>query len=396
MLPFGAGRSYGDVCLNKGGEMLRFGGLDRVIAADWSSGVIRAEAGLSLDALLRLAIPRGWFLPVTPGTKFCTLGGVVANDVHGKNHESAGTFGCHVTRLGLFRSTEGMIEVGPDQRVDLFEATIGGLGLTGLIMWVELALKPVTSSVMEVETIPMADLDAFFRLSQESRDWEYTVAWVDCLARGAGIGRGLFMRARHQQAGPLAPHGPSRLTVPVDAPSWLLNGATVRSFNALYRAAHRSAGRRMVPYDRFFYPLDAIASWNRFYGSRGFFQHQSVVPTEGAPDAIRRLLASAAEFGEGSFLVVLKLFGEIPSPGLLSFPRAGATLALDLPNRGDSTRRLLRAMADVVMTAGGRLYPAKDATMTAEAFQTGYPKWRLVEALRDPKIMSDFWRRVTI
>ena len=394
VLAFGAGRSYGDVALNRGGLLMRFHALDRIIAADWATGVVRAEAGMSLDALLRLAVPKGWFLPVTPGTKFCTLGGAVANDVHGKNHESAGTIGMHIRRIALLRSTEGVIEISLQKRPDLFRATIGGLGLTGLILWVELALKPITSAFIEVETIPMTDLDTFFRLAPESRDWDYTVAWVDCLAAGAGIGRGLFMRGRHLQGIQLVSHPPPRLTVPIDAPTWLLNGRTVRIFNKLFQARRRVAGWRIVSYDRFFYPLDSIGAWNRLYGSRGFFQHQCVVPMNAAPDAIRQLLALTAEFGEGSFLVVLKLFGDRRSPGWLSFPKAGATLALDLPNRGDSTRRLLQAMTDVVMAAEGRIYPAKDATMTADAFHAGFPEWRKVEALRDPKIMSDFWRRV--
>jgi FAD/FMN-containing dehydrogenase len=395
VLALGAARSYGDVCLNRDGELVRTTALDRMIDADWSSGVIRAEAGITLDALLRIAIPKGWFLPVTPGTKFVTLAGAVANDVHGKNHETAGTIGCHVRRIGLARSSGEVLELSDSANVELFQATIGGLGLTGLILWVELALKQISSSNIDVETLKIVDLDHFFRLASDSADWEHTVAWVDCLAKGKALGRGLFMRGRHLPRGTLRVHRDPRLAVPFDAPSWLLNALTVRLFNLAYRHRPWVMGRHTTHYDPFFYPLDSILGWNRLYGARGFFQHQSAVPTQAAVGAIQRLLTLTGDFQQGSFLVVLKLFGERKSPGLLSFPMAGATLALDLPNRGESTRKLLQAMTDVVVEAGGRVYPAKDATMSAEAFRLGYPNWPKLESLRDPKIMSDFWRRVT-
>jgi L-gulonolactone oxidase len=395
LLALGSGRSYGDVCLNRGGELLRTTALDRMISADWSTGLVRAEAGMSLDALLRIAVPKGWFPPVSPGTKFVTLGGAVANDVHGKNHESAGTIGCHVRRIGLARSSGEALELSATDNAELFQATIGGLGLTGLILWIELALKPIGSSDIDVETSEIADLDHFFRLAEDSGDWEHTVAWVDCLAKGASLGRGLFMRGRHLPQGPLRVHRDPRLAVPLDAPSWLLNASTVRLFNLAYRHRPWAIGRHTVHYDPFFYPLDSIHGWNRLYGPHGFFQHQSVVPASRAPGAIQRLLTLTGQFQQGSFLVVLKLFGARKSPGLLSFPMPGATLALDLPNHGESTRKLLQAMSEVVVEAGGRVYPAKDATMSAEAFRLSYPDWTKLEALRDPKIMSDFWRRVT-
>jgi FAD/FMN-containing dehydrogenase len=393
-LALGAARSYGDVCLNRDGELVRTTALDRMIKADWSTGVIRAETGLTLDALLRVVVPKGWFLPVTPGTKFVTLGGAIANDVHGKNHDSAGSIGCHVRRIGLARSSGEVLELSDSANVELFQATIGGLGLTGLILWVELALKQISSSNIDVETLEIVDLDHFFRLAEDSRDWEHTVAWVDCLAKGTGLGRGLFMRGRHLPRGTLRVHREPRLAVPLDAPSWLLNALTVRLFNLAYRHRPWVMGRHTTHYDPFFYPLDSIFGWNRLYGPRGFFQHQSVVPTQAAVGAMQRLLTLTGDFQQGSFLVVLKLFGKRKSPGLLSFPMAGATLALDLPNRGESTRKLLQAMTDVVVEVGGRVYPAKDATMSAEAFRLGYPNWPKLEALRDPKIMSDFWRRV--
>lgn len=395
-LAHGLGRSYGDVCLNGGGHLLRTGRLDRVIAADWAGGVVRAEAGLTIGGLLALCVPRGWFVPVTPGTKFVTLGGAVANDVHGKNHHGAGTFGCHVRALGLLRSDGGIVEIGPDRRPHLFAATVGGLGLTGMIVWVELQLLAVRTSEFETETLRLRDLDGFFRTAEESLDWPYTVAWVDCLATGRSLGRGLFNRARHAADGPLLPHATrARAKVPLDAPSALLGPTTVRLFNAAYSRQPAGRGVRRVAYDKFLYPLDGITDWNRLYGGNGFFQHQSVVPSAAAARTLARLLELTSSEGQGSFLVVLKMFGPRASPGILSFPQEGATFALDLPNRGAVTRRLLDRMGELVLEAGGRLYPAKDATMSGRQFRAGFPRWREVESYRDPAISSDFWRRVT-
>ncbi len=395
VLAHGLGRSYGDVCLNDGGGLLRMSRLDRIIAADWTTGVVRAEAGLTIGGLLEIGVPRGWFVPVTPGTKFVTLGGAVANDVHGKNHGEAGTFGCHVRALGLLRSDGFLLEIGPTQRTHLFAATIGGLGLTGIIAWVELQLQPVASSEFETQTIRLKDLDAFFAVAAASEEWPYTAAWVDCVASGRSLGRGLFNRGRHAPDGPLLSHGKARAKVPLDAPSSLLGPTTVRLFNAAYARKPAGGDTKRGPYDSFLYPLDGITDWNRLYGRRGFYQHQSVVPMAAAPRTLQRLLEMTSSEGQGSFLVVLKLFGERASPGILSFPRPGATFALDLPNRGAATQRLLDRMAETVLDAGGRLYPAKDATMTGPQFRAGFPRWREVEALRDPAISSSFWRRVT-
>ena len=397
VLAFGMGRSYGDVCLNSNGRLLRTRSLDRLIWADWTSGVIRVEAGMTFDGLLRLAVPKGWFLPVVPGTKFVTFGGAVANDIHGKNHETAGTFGCHVRRLGLALSSGAVLELAPDHNAELFAATIGGLGLTGLILWVEIELARISSTFVEVETLELAGLDDFFRLTEVNENWPFTVAWVDCLAKGIDVGRGLYLRGRWRVSGEgelLKSHGTTRFNVPFEGPSWLLNGTTVSLFNGAYRARPWILGKRIVHYDQFFFPLDGIGGWNKLYGSRGFFQHQCVVPTDAAPGTVRRLLEMTASAGEGSFLLVLKMFGDRASPGLLSFPKPGATLALDLPNRGESTRRLLEKMTDVVIGAGGRLYPAKDATMPPAAFRSGFADWQKVERIRDPNIISDFWRRV--
>lgn len=391
----GFGRSYGDTGLNLGNGLLDMTDLDRVIGFDRATGVVRADAGVSLDALLRLAVPAGWFLPVTPGTKFVSLGGAVANDVHGKNHHVAGCIGRHVSRLGLWRSDRGLVECAPDIEPELFAATVGGLGLTGVLAWVEIALIPITASAMAVENERFEGLDDFFRLSDDGGDWPYTVAWVDTLASGARLGRGVFSRGRHAAAGTLVPHRAGGPAVPVTTPGFLLNRWTVGAFNRLYYARPGAAFAGEQAYDPFFYPLDRLRGWNRLYGPRGFYQWQGVVPPAVARDAMRTLLERVARSGEASFLAVLKNFGELKSPGLLSFPMAGTTLALDFPNRGTRTLALLGDLDRVVAEAGGRLYPAKDGRLPAAEFWRGYPDWRKLERLRDPMLMSSFWRRVS-
>lgn len=396
LLAIGLRRSYGDGGLNPDGAIIDMAGLDRAIAFDPETRLLRAEAGTSLDALLAMLVPRGFFLPVTPGTRFVTLGGAVANDVHGKNHHRAGTLGRWVRRLGLMRSDGGEVELGPDDQTGLFAATIGGLGLTGLVTWVEIEVVPIPGAMMEVETIPFGGLDEFFPLAAQSDGaFDYTVAWVDCLAGGKGLGRGIFSRGRHAAGGPARTRrsGPS---LPFDLPSVALNGMTVRAFNAVYyRHGRRKAGRAATSYEPFLYPLDRIGGWNRLYGRRGFYQYQSVVPPDAARDATRAMLEATAAAGEGSFLAVLKTFGDMPSPGMLSFPRPGATLALDFPNRGASTLALMDRLDAIVREAGGRLYPAKDGRIPADMFRAGYPNWEAFARHVDPGFSSSFWRRVS-
>lgn len=398
LLAIGLGRSYGDSGLNPDGAVIDMTGLDRAIAFDPASQVLRAEAGMSLDALLAIIVPRGFFLPVTPGTRYVTLGGAVANDVHGKNHHRAGTIGRWVRRLGLLRSDGGIVELGPDDNSGLFAATIGGLGLTGLIVWVEIELIPIASTMMDVETIPFGALDEFFSLAAESDGaFDYTVAWIDCLAGGDALGRGILSRARHAASGPLT--AKTRRAAPAlwfDPPAFVLSGRTVRAFNELYyRNGRRNAGRATVPYEPFFYPLDRIGGWNRLYGKQGLYQYQSVVPPGVARDATRAMVEAISAAGEGSFLAVLKTFGDMPSPGMLSFPRSGTTLALDFANRGASTLALMERLDAIVREAGGRLYPAKDGRIPAAMFQAGYPNLREFARHVDPGFSSSFWRRVS-
>jgi FAD/FMN-containing dehydrogenase len=394
MLAYGNGRSYGDVCLNDGGTLLHTRGLDRLIAFDPASGVLRCEAGVLFSDLLAFALPRGWFLPVTPGTRFVTVGGALANDVHGKNHHRAGTFGEHVRSFELLRSDGQRLHCSREENAGLFGATIGGLGLTGLITWAEIALRPVAGAWMQAETLRFGNLDEFFALSAASEaGHEYSVAWIDCAGAGATFGRGLFIRANHADAS--APPRPSRhLRVPLTPPFALINRVTLRAFNELYFRAAR-IGPALLPYEAYFYPLDGIADWNRIYGPRGFLQYQCVVPQAEAATTIAELLRRIGASGSGSFLAVLKVFSERTPAGILSFARAGTTLALDFPNRGAATLDLLERLDDVVSAAGGAVYPAKDARLRAERFRRYFPRWETMLAHVDPRFSSGFWRRVT-
>ena len=399
VLPYGLGRSYGDSCLNDQNVLLLTRGLNHVLDFDKADGLIRCEAGTSLDEILQLVLPHKWFLQTTPGTKFVTVGGAIANDVHGKNHHRAGTFGCHVTRFELLRSTGERLVCSPVLNREWFEATIGGLGLTGLITWAELKLRRVDNAMIQVEAVKFPNLDGFFEIAADSdRRFEYTVAWLDCVAGGKASGRGIFLRGNHAgpEIGNLEPHGPPRKTVPFNFPNTALNHFSIRAFNTLYYARQwQRTVSTTLHYDPFFYPLDAINHWSRIYGRRGFFQYQFVVPLATDHDAIHRILGRITASGRGSFLAVLKTFGTIKSPGLLSFPRPGLTLALDFPNQGAGTLALFEELDRIVLEAGGRIYPAKDARMSPQMFQASYPEWRRFRQWLDPHFSSSFWRRAT-
>ncbi|MBP2550648.1 L-gulonolactone oxidase [Neorhizobium galegae] len=398
LLATGLRRSYGDSVLNPAGGMIDMTGLDRIIAFDPDRRLLRAEAGLPLHTLLDLLVRRGFFPPVTPGTRYVTLGGAVANDVHGKNHHVNGTFGRWVRLLGLLRSNGEELQLSPTEHPDLFAATIGGLGLTGLITWVELELTPIDSASMDVENIPFDGVDGFFALARESEgNFDYTVSWIDCLAAGPSLGRGIFSRANHSESGsPLPDRGNTRFSMPLDAPQFAMNRHTINAFNAAYfRNGKRKSGPARVGIHPFFYPLDSIGRWNRLYGKKGMYQYQSVVPPSVQYDATKEMLAAISASGQGSFLAVLKTFGDELSPGLLSFPMEGTTLALDFPNRGEETLRLMARLDEIVLAAGGRLYPAKDGRMPARLFQAGYPAWQAFSKHVDSGFSSLFWQRVS-
>lgn len=394
MLAYGQGRSYGDSCLNGGGALLLTRGLDHFLRFDPGTGVIACEAGATLGEVLEIAVPQGWFLTVTPGTRFATVGGALANDVHGKNHHCAGSFGDHVLAFELLRSDGSRQTLRPgDAR---FAATVGGLGLTGVITWVELQLQRVAGPWMQVDSLRFDCLDNFFELSAESATSHgYTVAWVDCSARGKALGRGHFLRANHAAPGATGKLPGAGLAMSFTPPLSLVNGLTLRPFNTLYyhrqRARRRESTKHYRPY---FYPLDGIRDWNRMYGPNGFLQHQCVLPPAQSRDAMAALLGEIGRSGQGSFLAVLKEFGNRPAPGLMSFARPGTTLALDFPRRGPEVFALLDRIDAIVAEAGGALYPAKDARMSPAMFRAGQPHLESFLPHIDPAFSSSFWRRV--
>ena len=393
-LPRGMARSYGDVCVNPDGRVWLTPGMNRYVAFDEAQGVLVCEAGALLRDIQRMVIPRGWILPVTPGTQVVTVGGAIANDVHGKNHHVLGSFGDHVRRIRMLRTNGEEIECGPDLRPEWFAATIGGLGLTGVMLEVELQLRKVAGPWLDTETLPYSDLDEFFALADGSEaGWEHTVSWIDCISGGGG--RGIFMRGNHVAYELSAPKAGKALTMPMVPPVSLVNEFSLRPFNMTYFHLKKwQAGRSIAYYEPFFYPLDNLLEWNRMYGPRGFFQYQSVVPREVGKEAVSAMLREISRSGNGSFLAVLKTFGKRQGLGMLSFPSPGVTLALDFPNKGAVTHALFARLDAIVREAGGRLYLAKDARMSREMFDAGYPRAAEFQAFRDPGISSGLSRRL--
>lgn len=390
----GMGRSYGDACLNPDGGLWLTRGLDRFIEFDPATGRLVCEAGVLLRDIQRVAVPHGWMLPVTPGTQLITVGGAIANDVHGKNHHVFGSFGDHLRSLHLQRTDGASIVCGPGQNDAWFAATVGGIGLTGLIVQAEIQLRRVPGPWLATEKVPYHDLDEFFALADASeRDWEYTVSWIDCLSGARS--RGLFMRGNHADiaAGPAAPARARK--VPATPPFSAINRWTLRAMNAAYfHAGKRSAGHAVSHYEPFFYPLDHLHEWNRVYGPRGFFQYQCAVPRTAGQEAVQEMLAGIARSGYGSFLAVLKTFGDRAPVGMLSFPQPGVTLALDFPNAGARTAALFERLDAIVAQASGRIYLAKDARMPRTLFQAGYPMLAEFLQYRDPGMTSAMSRRL--
>jgi len=400
LLPHGLGRSYGDSCLNDGRELIDCRRLNRILGFDPSTGILRCESGVTLSDILDVFVPKGWFPPVTPGTRFVTVGGAIANDVHGKNHHCAGTFGAHVHQVALHRSNDGLVICNSQVNSDMLHATIGGLGLTGVIAWADIQLKPVAGPWIVAESIPFHSLQSFLDLSRESNErFEYTVAWLDCFA-GKHL-RGIFFRGNHTKTNDQDIehdkefHSKRAVKLPFALPAWMLNHYSLGAFNAAYYRFHATRkGPAVVPYEAFFYPLDSIRQWNLLYGRKGFLQYQCVIP-ETKLEAFEELLDQIARSGMGSFLGVLKQFGPFPPAGLLSFPRPGLTLALDFAMRGERTLKLMQSLDEVVLKSGGAIYPAKDARMSPAMFEASFPRWRSFVPYIDPKMSSSFWRRVT-
>ncbi len=392
-IALGNGRSYGDVCLNPEGVLWHTIGLDHFIAFDQGTGRLVCEAGVLLRDIQRLVIPRGWILPVTPGTQLVTVGGAIANDVHGKNHHVLGSFGDHVQRIRLLRTDGQSIECSPHAKADWFSATVGGLGLTGIIVDAEIQLRRVAGPWLDSETIPYANLGEFFQLADESEaGWEHTVSWIDCVSAG---GRGIFIRGNPTNARDRPEPNGLKRTMPIVPPVSLVNPLSLWAFNMAYFNLKKwRAGHAVAHYESFFYPLDNLLEWNRMYGPRGFYQYQSVVPREVGLAATQAMLTEIARSSEGSFLAVLKTFGDRQPVGMLSFTRPGVTLALDFPNKGNKTQKLFERLDAIVREAGGRIYLAKDARMPRELFEAGYPRLKEFLKYRDPGISSGLSRRL--
>jgi FAD/FMN-containing dehydrogenase len=390
---YGNGRSYGDMALNISGSVFKTTGLDRFISFDITTGLLSCEAGILLRDIQAFIVPQGWILPVSPGTQLITVGGAIANDIHGKNHHQQGTFCHHVVQMTLARTSGEIIECGPQKNSDWFSATVGGAGLTGLILTATLQLKKINGPWLNTETIPYNNLTDFFDLADSSEDsWEHTVSWID---RDATGGRGLFMRANHSSSIDSPPKLKANRDIFFEPPFSLVNKFSLKLFNASYFYLNKlNSGIKKIHYIPFFYPLDGLLNWNKIYGPTGFFQYQSVVPFDNAKDVTKSMLQIIKKSGEGSFLSVLKTFGQKPSIGMLSFVRPGVTLAMDFPNRGAKTEKLFLSLDAVVRESGGRLYLAKDARMPRDLFETGYPNFKNFLKYRDQGIVSSLSKRL--
>lgn len=397
VLCYGKGKSYGDVCLNENETLIDTTNLNHIIHFDDNTGIIKCEAGITLKEILEFTVPKDWFLPVTPGTKFITLGGAVANDVHGKNHHTAGTFGSHVTEIELLRSDKVTYICSKEEHKELFTATIGGLGLTGFIKTVEFQLMKIETPFMYVENIKFDNLDTFFDLNEESEKlFPYTVSWVDCSTKGKKMGKGIYMRGRHATKAEVSKSFEMKDgALPFSIEASFINNFTVKAFNKLFYSKQFSKfSTQIVPFEPYFYPLDMIDGWEKAYGKNGFLQHQFVLPYENCRQNMHLIFEEIVNSGMSSFLTVLKSFGDAKSPGVLSFPKKGITLAIDYRMEGDKTLRLLDKIDKIVADNNGCLYPGKDARMSREHFHQFYPNFEEFLKYKDPNFSSSFYRRI--
>jgi FAD/FMN-containing dehydrogenase len=383
----GLGRSYGDSSLPPSGRPIVAGTIlgDRLLAFDEETGLLRAEAGYSLDELYRTFLPRGWVTPVSPGTRFVTLGGMVAADVHGKNHHRDGSIGRHVETIRLRVASGDIVECSRSHEPGLFRATLGGMGLTGHILEVTLRLARVPSPWILGQKHRVPDLDTFLRaLKETAAEWPFTMGWIDCLSRGRHMGRGVLMCGRwatRDEAPAHFPREPLHLAVPFTCPSWVMGRTVGRLFNACYYRAHRARPTRGILHPTsFFYPLDVIQHWNRLYGRQGFTQYQCVLPESAGREGVHGLMALLTRLGGASFLCVIKDCGD-EGEGLLSFPRKGVSIALDLPLR-DGTQAIVDTLNEQVIAAGGRVYLAKDLLTRGEHFRAMEPRLAAFTAIR--------------
>lgn len=397
ILAIGSLRAYGDEAYNDNGVVINSLSLNKFINFDRKEGYLTAESGVTLCQILHLIVPCGWFLAVTPGTKYVTLAGAIANDVHGKNHHKEGSFGCFVEEFELIRSTGEILLCSKTQNSELFYATIGGMGLTGWITWAKIKLKPILNNTIITKAYKFANLEEYFSLNNVLAEKStYTVAWVDCIASGSKMGRGMYFTGEHAGFNDTLLHVKTKkLNIPFELPISLINKFSLKALNFLYYKRPVKSSPHLIHYDKFFYPLDMISNWNRIYGRKGFYQYQCVIPPNNAYPALKELLQQINKKGMGSFLSVLKTFGDISSGGLMSFPRAGVTLALDFANTGRQTLELFQILDEIVVSAKGAIYPAKDARMSEKTFYASFPNTPEFIKHIDPKFSSNFWRRVS-
>ncbi len=379
ILPRGGACSYGDSANSS--TVIQSDYLDHFIEFNESTGVLTCEAGVSIREMLELIVPKGWFVPVTPGSSFVTLGGAIASDVHGKNHHLSGTFSEHLLSFDLLLGTGEIIKVARDSYPDLFRATCGGMGLTGIVLSASIQLKPIASSQIHQTTIKASCLEAVCEQFEANHTSTYSVAWIDCLASGRQLGRSLLMLGEHIQDGILEIGKKKNLDMPLNMPSSILNHYSIKAFNSFYY--HRIFSKtkiELVSFEPYFYPLDAIGNWNRLYGQAGFVQYQFVLPKTVGVKGMRKILEVIVSSGKGSFLAVLKVFGKA-NENFLSFPIEGYTLALDF-KMSEETVQLIKLLDSMVVEMGGRIYLTKDALMTETSFKNTYPQWEQFEEVR--------------
>jgi decaprenylphospho-beta-D-ribofuranose 2-oxidase len=379
LLPRGMGRSYGDSANSS--SVIQSDYLNHFIEFNELTGVLTCEAGISIREMLELIIPKGWFIPVTPGTSFISVGGAIACDVHGKNHHLSGTFSEHILSLDLMLGTGEIVNVTKNSYPDLFRATCGGMGLTGMILSASIQLKPIKSSQIHQTTIKTSCLEAVFEQFEANHASTYSVAWIDCLASGKQLGRSLLMLGEHAQEGNLKLAEKKSLNIPIDMPSSLLNHHSIKVFNSIfYHKASSKIKSELVSFEPYFYPLDTIKNWNRLYGKAGFLQYQFVLPKIVGLEGMKKILEVIVSSRKGSILAVLKGFGKA-NENFLSFPIEGYTLALDFKMSQD-TIQLIKLLDSMVVEMGGRVYLTKDALMTEASFKKIYPQWELFEEVR--------------
>ncbi len=397
-LAYGLGRSYGDVCLNENGNIIVTSKFNKIIEIDHNNGILHCESGISIKEILKVITPMGWFLPVVAGTRNITIGGAIANDIHGKNHHKVGSFGNFVKSFDLLRSNGEVLVCSEEENTEYFKATIGGMGLTGIIMAAKIKLTKINSEYIIVETRRYNSLESYFEINSAlEKNNEYTVSWVDCVMKNEGGLRGVYHSGNHSNDN-LSNKKIKDLKIkfPFTPPFSFVNNLSMKMINELYYQLNKDTANKLQHYKSFFFPLDVIENWGRAYGKKGFLQYQFVVPKENSLETMKKVLHEIKEYNQIPALGVLKTFGSIKSIGYMSFPREGLTLALDFRIKDNETFKFLNRLDNIVIENNGSLYPAKDARMSSDTFTKSFDNLDFFSKFVDPKFSSSFWRRVNI